>query len=227
LKDHLLPRINASLQQITAGTSDEITDRDQIFFQSDRRYKHHLLRINYTTYDVRRAQDMINPGTAHRDIMLLGNHPAESNCHQPAESNHAFIYARVLGIYHVKVMFRTSSGMMDYTPRRFDFLWVRWFHYHGATSVQWKDCSLDKVSFPPMAEPDSFRFVDPGDILRGCQTVPRFAQGKVHADGVSLSRCAKDGGDWKVYYMNRYVEDWFFVFVVVDARTDLLTMIWL
>jgi hypothetical protein len=175
----------------------EIADRDQIFFLSDRMYKHHLLRINYTTYDVRRAQDTINPGTPHRDIMLLAHHPAKSD--------HAFLYARVLGIYHVNLIFRTSSGMMDCTPRRFDFLWVRWFQYHGATSVRWKDCSLDTVSFPRMANPDSFGFVDPGDILRGCQTIPRFAQGRVHDDRVSLSQCVKDGDDWKIYYMNRYV----------------------
>ena len=56
-----------------------------------------------------------------------------------------------------------------------------------------------------MANPDSFGFVDPGDILRGCQTISRFAQGRVHDDRVSLSQCAKDGDDWKIYYVNRCV----------------------
>ena len=69
-------------------------------------YRHHLARFNYTTYDIRRSQDVINPGTSHHDIMLLAN-TDESN----SNSKHPFLYARVLGIYHVNVIY-TGEGKL-------------------------------------------------------------------------------------------------------------------
>jgi hypothetical protein len=158
-------------------------------------YQHHLLRINFTTYDVRRSQDVINPGTLRRDIMLLAHN-------QDAEVDHPFWYARVLGIYHVNVIY-TGSDMQDYTPLRFDFLWVRWFQQHGNKSARWEECRLDVVSFPPMAHRDSFGFVDPKDVLRCCHILPSFRRGRVHSDMVSLSRCANDARDWTRYVVNR------------------------
>ena len=40
---------------------NDCDDFNKVFFKSDRIYKHNLLRINHTTYDVRRSQDVINP----------------------------------------------------------------------------------------------------------------------------------------------------------------------
>lgn len=81
---HLLPRIKTLLSEknklssvdvpvagTTALTSMDISELDQIFFKYDRIYRHNLLRINYTTYDVRRGCDFINPTTSRRDIMVL------------------------------------------------------------------------------------------------------------------------------------------------------------
>jgi hypothetical protein len=53
---------------------------------------------------------------------------------------------------------------------------------------------------------DSFGFVDPGDVLRGCHILPAFAKGKQQANGVGVSRCAKDGKDYKLYYVGQYVQ---------------------
>lgn len=53
---------------------------------------------------------------------------------------------------------------------------------------------------------DSFGFVDPKDILRGCHILPNLAKGKRHGDGVGISRCAKDGKDYKEYYIRRFSE---------------------
>jgi hypothetical protein len=210
LKEHLLPRINDSLRDKRASThngtsSTSLEDREatphaidpnRIFFKSDRMYQHHLLRVNYTTYDVRRSQDLINPATLRRDIMMLASD-------RDAENDHPFWFARVLGIYHVNVVY-AEPGMLDYTSQRFDFLWVRWFQSHGKTSASWQEYRLDTVSFPPVAHQDSFGFVDPKDVLRGCHIIPRFRHGKVHSDGVSLSRCANDARDWTRYAINRY-----------------------
>jgi len=217
LKDHLLPRIKAILEQETMsasrggpqspnlGLSDTSLTEDNnsrlegnsVLFKSDRMYRHNLLRLNYTTYDIRRSQDVVNPETTHCDIMLLAN-PDDME----ANSNHPFLYARVLGIYHVNVVY-VGMGMLDYTPRRLDFIWVRWFGYSECRSVAWKDCRLDSIRFPPMASNGAFGFVDPRDVLRGCHIIPRFAKGKVHSDGIGLSRCAGDTQDWQCYYVNR------------------------
>jgi hypothetical protein len=67
------------------------------------------MRINYTTYDVRRSQDIINTTTSRHDVMVLadpGDHTAAS---------HPFRYARVLGVYHVNVIY-VGAGMIDYQP---------------------------------------------------------------------------------------------------------------
>jgi hypothetical protein len=218
LKDHLLPRIKALLSE-EASTANGIPSRpfnygladplfteqhetiqtacNSVLFKHDRIYRHHLARFNYTTYDVRRSQDMVNPNTSHCDIMLLANpEDLEGN------ANHRFLYARVLGIFHANVIY-TGTGMLDYSPRKLEFLWVRWFQYDGSHSVVWEDRRLDCVRFPPMASEGAFGFVDPRDVLRGCHVMPRFAQGRLHIDGVGLSRCAADSNDWLYYYIDR------------------------
>lgn len=181
-------------QTVLASSAD---DYHHVLFKSGRMYRHQLLRINYTTYDVRRSQDIINPDTLRRDIMLLAN--------DNDDDSHPFRYARVLGVYHVNVVY-TGSGMVDYTVRRLDFLWVRWFQYSGPKPMEWADHSMDKVHFPPMASDDAFGFVDPKDVLRACHMVPGFAGGQVHIDAISISKLANDSQDWRSYHVNRYVQ---------------------
>lgn len=206
LKEHILPRIQDMLRREAALNPDayagqsstrdygtKFPARDSIFFKNDRMYHHPLAKLNYTTYDVRRAQDVIHYGTSHCDVMLLAN---------TGDSDHPFLYARVIGIYHVNVIY-TGEGMLDYNARRVDFLWVRWFSYDDGRSIRWEDLKLDSVHFPPMAMEGAFGFADPRDVLRGCHIVPAFARGKVHSDEVGLSRCVGDAHDWRHYYVNR------------------------
>jgi hypothetical protein len=120
------------------------------------------------------------------------------------DDSHPFRYARVLGIYHVNVVY-TGPDMLDYAARRFDFLWVRWFQYNATKPMEWSNYELDQVHFPPMASDDAFGFVDPKDVLRACHTIPSFKNGKVHPDAVAISRLAKDAQDWRGYHINRCV----------------------
>lgn len=114
------------------------------------------------------------------------------------EPVHRYLYARVLGIYHANVVY-TGSQSKDYRPRRMEFLWVRWY-----TWIQSPDrLRFDCLAFPPMANENSFGFVDPAAVLRGCHIIPAFSRGKVHDDGCGLSRYAKDANDWSRYYVNR------------------------
>ena len=208
---HLLPRIKALLHQevTSSGTDVPLSDErvlhypesaDQhhhVLFKSGRMYKHQLLRINYTTYDVRRSQDIINPSTQRRDIMLLAD--------DADDESHPFRYARVLGVYHVNVIY-TGLDMPDYRARRLDFLWVRWFQYSDTKSMEWAAYQLDRVHFPPINSDGAFGFVDPKDIVRACQTIPSFASGKVHIDAISISKLANDAHDWRGYRVNRSVQ---------------------
>lgn len=175
-------------------------------------YSHHLARFNYTTYDVRRAQDVINPSTCHCDIMLLAN-----TSDIDSRASHPFLYARVLGIYHVNVIY-TGGATTNYNAQKVYFLWVRWFEYEGTRSLGWDNYELDSVRFPPMADEHAFGFVDPNDVLRGCHVIPTFSGGRVHLDGVGLSHCARDGLDWAHYRINRCVTQHYVVLVLCVYR---------
>jgi hypothetical protein len=121
LKRHLLPRMLAKLSSHKDPglilSDPQNFSPDSILFKHDRIYKHGLLRINYTTYDVRRSQDVVNASTSHRDVMLLA---ADVDAQR---SPHPFRYARVLGIYHANIVY-VGPGMLNYQTHRFEFLWV-------------------------------------------------------------------------------------------------------
>ncbi|KAH7919882.1 hypothetical protein BV22DRAFT_1022211, partial [Leucogyrophana mollusca] len=215
LKKHLLPRLRAMLQaeamqsKHLANMAPEMSSEDNwrfIFFKNERIYEHKLMRINYTTYDVRRAQDVINPHTGHKNVMGLVNTKVDSE--EPDlghTTGHPFWYAEVLGIFHTNVVY-TAPGTLDYNPRRLEFLWVRWYENVDEKPGGWNISRLDCVRFLPMASEDAFGFLDPQDILRSCHIIPSFVGGKVHSDNISISRCIDDSADWKQYYVNRFVD---------------------
>lgn len=93
----------------------------------------------------------------------------------------------------------TGPGMLDYTPRRIDFLWVRWYdHQEGQNPAR-----LDQLSFPPVASEGTFGFVDPADVVRSCHVIPRFSKGRRHPSGTGFSRLARDNRDWMAYNIGR------------------------
>ena len=75
-----------------------------LFFNKDTMYHHHIVRFNYTTYDVQRDQDIVNPKTPHCYIMLLVNLDSE-RAESMSKDEHPFLYAQVLGAYHVNVIY--------------------------------------------------------------------------------------------------------------------------
>jgi hypothetical protein len=146
---------------------------------------------------VRCAQDIINPNTDHADIMLLSG--------EDGVSSHQYMYARVLGIYHINTIY-SGPGMVDYCARRMEFLWVRWFARVDDEPVQngWVRRRLDCLQFPQIDPEEAFRFVDPAHVLRG-SLMQSFTMGRQYTDGAGLSKCARDVKDWGCYYVNRWV----------------------
>lgn len=207
LKEHLLSRMQQILQIQPSMPASDLTkaQNPSIFLKSDRMYNHKIVRFNYTTYDVRRAQDVVNPGTSHHNIMLLsgrrtvGSDLLGSSTSASSEPKpHPYLYARVLGIYHANVIY-TGPGMVDYTPRRMDFLWVRWYeHREGETPNR-----LDRLHFPPINSEGSFGFIDPVDVMRSCHIIPRFSKGRRHPGGIGFSRLAQDSQEWVEYNVGR------------------------
>ena len=208
LRAHILLRIAAMHHEVNAQalntmgldfsdnsndtvTEDHLSQLNHVLFKGNRIYRHRLLRVNHTTYDLKRGSDSINPRTDHRDIMLLSDSDG---------SNHPFSYARVLGIFHANIIY-TGPGSKDFQSRRIKFLWVRWFKVLQDGFLAWEE--LDSVRFLPMADNDAFGFVDPANVLRGCHVIPSYADGRLHPDGIAMSRCAGDSDDWKQYYINR------------------------
>lgn len=55
-----------------------------------------------------------------------------------------------------------------------------------------------------MNDVNTFDFVNPADILRGCHLILAFARGRSHPDHINFSPITKDGDDWKYYYVNWY-----------------------
>ena len=164
---------------------------NQVMLKQNRFYRHNLMWINYTTYDVQCAQDVINPNTEHCDIMMLSG-----------SSSHPFCYAHVIGIFHANIIY-TGPGLLNYQPHRLKFLWVWWFELTEWPSKS-EGCGLmlDTLCFVPMMEDDAFSFVDPTDVVQGCHIIPSFATGRLHPDGVAMSCCAQDSTDWKKYHIN-------------------------
>jgi hypothetical protein len=196
LKQHLLARFLQLIQdRVTNPLDGDSANCGQILFRRDHLYRHNIMRINYTTYDVRRSQDVVHASTSHCNVMVLD---AEGG----GSSTHPFRYGKVLGIYHANVVY-VGPEMADYQPRRMEFLWVRWYRRVETIKSGWDAHKLDRVQFLPMNDDNAFGFINPSEVLRSCHLIPAFAKGKVHADGKGLSLLARDSSDWVSYYVNR------------------------
>ncbi|KAF8836278.1 hypothetical protein BDN67DRAFT_911495 [Paxillus ammoniavirescens] len=94
LKAHLLPCVKILYSDtqdcLLTHNEDHILEADlgQVVLKGEWIYWHNLFHINYTTYDVHRVQDSVNPLPDHCNIVLLS----------PEPSVHPFCYARVLGM---------------------------------------------------------------------------------------------------------------------------------
>ncbi|KAJ3816999.1 hypothetical protein F5880DRAFT_1618699 [Lentinula raphanica] len=196
LKDHLLERILSLTQNENEFTEAE---RATITFMNNRIFRHKVIRLNYTTYDLRRNQDSCNPRT-HSDIIMLSG-DAET-C-----ADHPYWFARIIGIYHADIVY-SGKHQKHLIPQRFDFLHVRWFglaREQDRYGIHAK--SMPAVGFMDAHDPEAFGFVNPSDIIRGCHVVPGFNHGTTTQFLPSSSLARQDSDDNKDYF-RYYVNMW-------------------
>ncbi|KAK7042827.1 GLOBIN domain-containing protein [Favolaschia claudopus] len=203
LKSHLLSRL---LGIPYSGDETEYSDQDlaDVNIVRDRLYTHKILRVNYTTYDLRRDQDTINTRT-HPDIMVLAHEDEDDS------RAHPYWYARIVGIFHAEVRHVGPRSKNTAKLHRMDFLWVRWFGRDTTHSAGWLAKRLHRVGFIPASEPDLsvFGFLDPAEIVRAVHLIPAFHYGRTtELLGPSIARHFDDENqeDYEYYYVNQFVD---------------------
>ncbi|KAF8501973.1 hypothetical protein JB92DRAFT_2658525, partial [Gautieria morchelliformis] len=201
LKDHILARV---LGNEYDGDETRFTaaERNTIFFADNRLYRHQVLRVNFTTYNLRRSQDSFNSSTDHCDLMVLARE-------DPTDPHyHPFWYARLLAIFHVNVIHQQPDGTLA-PPRLMHFLWIRWFGrdltYRSSAGAK-RLHQLGFVSESDDTEP--FGFLDPANVIRAIHTILAFAHGRTtELLGPSIARRdATQSDDWRYYYVNQFAD---------------------
>lgn len=187
-------------REFDADMHEEFTDSDRnsIRFVGSKIYSVQTCHIYYTSYDLQRECDTVNPRT-HPDIMLRS-----PNTEEDAEP---YWYARVLGVYHANVWIENSAIHGGRNARRMDFLWVRWFGEEPDYRSGLRQAHLPKIGFVESTDEFAFSFIDPANVVRGCHLIPAFSAGRSTAllpHSRSIARCAnpEDVDDWLNFYVN-------------------------
>lgn len=162
------------------------------------------MRINYTTYDLRRTTDRINPST-HPDVILLSG---------DSETDHPYCYARVIGVFHADIAF-TGPGYSTLGFKRIDVIWLRYLQIDLTHAFGFAARRLPRLQFISHQDSGAFGFIDPDLIIRGAHFIPAFAHEKTQEYlSKSVARpCTHnsddDNGDededYRYYYANMWV----------------------
>jgi hypothetical protein len=166
-------------------------ERNSVVIPNNVIYSVQTMQVHYTTYDLRREYDTINPRT-HGDVMVLSG---ETN------PSHPYWYARVLGIYHMEVWLHHGGQPVK---RSLEVLWVRWLAAIQGYRSGIQHARLPKVGFVEESDRDAFGFLDPGQVIRGAHLIPAFAAGRGVSSlgyGKSLARPGGQLDDWEEYYV--------------------------
>ncbi|TEB15351.1 hypothetical protein FA13DRAFT_1721217 [Coprinellus micaceus] len=200
LKRHLLPRILEKLGYDKAVVAAGADQWPHVAFKDNRIYSHQLLKMNYTTYDVRRNQDIIHVGTPQCNVMFLNpSYTADSRL-----TEHPYLYGKILGVFHADVCFvgQLPNDLKPSTAyHRIDVVWVNWYKFLPAKTPS----SLDRLSLYPLNLGFSLNFTDPDNIIRGIHLIPQFSSKQEEI----LPKSKFTGTDpvvWDAYFINRFVD---------------------
>lgn len=181
-------------------------DAIDLTIRARRLYWHKTVRINYTTDNLRRAQDSINIRSG--NVMVCASEEAEK-----ASNGHPYSYGRVIGIFHVDVSYtgKDAPTMGPFSKKAFgrvDVLWVRWYAFDLSKPWGLQARRLPRLSFVPAEQDDAFGFVDPGDVIRAAHIIPSFASGSTTnflSFPNSLARPEGEESDYNSYHVGMYV----------------------
>ncbi|KIK36743.1 hypothetical protein CY34DRAFT_93881 [Suillus luteus UH-Slu-Lm8-n1] len=195
LKDYVLYRLrNLDISFCDHTFTDE--EHNSVIIPNDTIYFVNTMQVHYTTYDMRREYDTVNPRT-HPDIMVLSGE---------ATPTHPFWYARVLGIFHMETWLNDGARPVK---QHLEVLWVRWLAPLRNHKSGTKHARLPKVAFVDESDPDAFGFLDPGQVIRGVHLIPAFASGRGVSSlrhGRSLARPEGELDDWEVFCVGIFVD---------------------
>ena len=174
------------------------SDRNSVRFIGSKIYSVQTCRVYYTSYDLQRQCDTVNPRT-HPDIMLRAS-TAEA-------ATEPYWYARVIGIYHANIWVENTVIPGGRKTRRMDFLWVRWLGKELNYRAGFRKACLPKIGFIESTDDYAFSFVDPVKVIRGCHLIPAFNFGrskKLLPQSCSIARCLtpEDVDDWLNFFVN-------------------------
>lgn len=151
------------------------------------------MRLNYTTYDVRRGQDRIHCTDTKGEkcnVMVYADD-------EDTGPKHRYWYARVLMIFRAQVRTPDKPNGVE-----MQFLFVRWFGRDLSHKAGWKARRLDRIGY--LADFDNqFGFLDPLNVVRAIHLIPAFAHGRTRSL-LERSQFQHPKGDWEYYYVNRY-----------------------
>ncbi|KAJ7090534.1 hypothetical protein C8R44DRAFT_720233, partial [Mycena epipterygia] len=199
LQDHLLERLLN--RDFDGDTHEEFTptDRNTVRIVGNKIYASKTLRINYTTYDVRRDQDTLNPRTS--SFAMVRSPETEAGAHP-------YWYCQLLGNFHANVHRVTPSDST--TPQSMDFLWVRWLGVEPGYRSGHKKARLPKVGFVPESDPYAFGFLEPAQVIRGSHLIPDFSSGRTNdllaTRAVTAARAPDDTDHWVTFYVDIFVD---------------------
>ncbi|KIK39154.1 hypothetical protein CY34DRAFT_14574 [Suillus luteus UH-Slu-Lm8-n1] len=194
-KDHVLYRLRKlDITYCDHTFTDE--EHNSVIIPNNTIYTVQTMQVHYTTYDLRREHDTINPRT-HSDVMVISGETTPS---------HPYWYARVLGIYHLETWIHDNGPPVK---RHLEVLWVRWLAPLENNNSGTRHARLPKVSFVEESDSDAFGFLDPGQVIRGAHLIPAFASGRGISSlryGKSLARPGGDLDDWEEHYVGIFVD---------------------
>ena len=182
------------------GDTDEAftpEDRLTVRIKNETIFRVRTARINYTTYDLQRAHDTINPRN-HPYIMVASP--------ETDPGSHPFWYAAVIGIFHATVQ-HVGKDSQNYRPQPMEFLWVRWLGVVPDHPFGRQQCRLPKIGFVPDSDEFAFGFLDPSLVLRGCHLLPSFEDGRTKellttpTNLATEARLSGEQEDWENFYV--------------------------
>ncbi|KAG2046721.1 hypothetical protein BDR06DRAFT_898681 [Suillus hirtellus] len=200
VNDHIISRLRGYDYD-----GDEISftpaEHSHLIFINDRIYQHKVLRINYTSYDLRQTQDSLNPRT-HADIMVLSHENDEGDAHP-------YWYAQIIGVFHAFVVFNdTATDTLSHESKQIDFVWVHWFGRDLEHRAGWRAKRLHRVGFIPSSDSGAFGFINPNQIIHGVHLIPAFTKG--HTTDLPppsiVRHLSENNKDWIYYYVNVFVD---------------------